>query len=162
MTSAKNDNQPMRVAAGATSDYITVMIGEQTFGIPVHLVQDVFMPQSVTRVPLAPREVAGVLNLRGRILTAIDMRSCLGLPSRQGGAAPMAVGIEKNGEAYGLVIDQVGEVLSLNREDCEPNPANLDPRWRRVSRGVYRLDGNLLVVLDVDRILDFEKAAGAA
>jgi len=167
MTSARNDNQAgMQTAAragiGPTSDYITVMIGEQSFGIPVSLVQDVFMPQSVTRVPLAPREVAGVLNLRGRILTAIDMRSCLDLPARVGGAAPMAVGIEKNGEAYGLVIDQVGEVLSLKREDLEPNPANLDPRWRKVSRGVYRLDGNLLVVLDVDRILDFEKAAGAA
>jgi purine-binding chemotaxis protein CheW len=116
----------------------------------------------VTRVPLAPREVAGVLNLRGRIVTAIDMRSSLGLPARETGKPPMAVGIEKSGEAYGLVIDQVGEVLSLNREDCEPNPANLDPRWRKVSRGVYRLDGNLLVVLDVDRILDFDKAAGAA
>jgi len=146
----------------STSDYITVLIADQSFGIPVNLVQDVFMPQSVTRVPLAPKEVAGVLNLRGRILTAIDMRSSLGLPPRDTGKTPMAVGIEKNGEAYGLFIDQVGEVLSLNREDCEPNPANLDPRWRKVSRGVYRLDGNLLVVLDVDRILDFEKAAGTA
>ena len=163
MTTAKNDNQPaQRQGSAAISDYITVMIGEQSFGIPVNVVQDVFMPQSLTRVPLAPKEVAGVLNLRGRILTAIDMRSCLGLPPRQEDRAPMAVGIEKNGEAYGLVIDQVGEVLSLDREDCEPNPANLDPRWRGVSRGVYRLDGNLLVVLDVDRILDFEKAAGAA
>jgi purine-binding chemotaxis protein CheW len=160
MSQAKNDNQPAR--AGATADYITVLIGEQNFGIPVDMVQDVFMPQSVTRVPLAPREVAGVLNLRGRIVTAIDMRNCLDLPPREGDAASMAVGIEKNGEAYGLVIDQVGEVLNLKREDCESNPANLDPRWSQVSRGVYRLDGNLLVVLDVDRILDFEKAAGAA
>jgi len=155
-----NDNQPVR--AGATADYITVLIGGQNFGIPVDLVQDVFMPQSVTRVPLAPREVAGVLNLRGRIVTAVDMRSCLDLPAREDSAASMAVGIEKNGEAYGLVIDQVGEVLSLRREDCEANPANLDPHWSRVSRGVYRLDGNLLVVLDVDRILDFERAASAA
>lgn len=162
MTNARNDNHSQSARGGATADFITVMIGEQSFGIPVNLVQDVFMPQSVTRVPLAPREVAGVLNLRGRILTAIDMRNCLDLPPREGGAAAMAIGIEKNGEAYGLVIDQVGEVLSLGREDCEPNPANLDPRWRKVSRGVYRLDGNLLVVLDVDRILDFDKAAGAA
>jgi purine-binding chemotaxis protein CheW len=162
MTSARNDNQPARSGSNTRCDYITVLIGEQNFGIPVGLVQDVFMPQSVTRVPLAPREVAGILNLRGRIVTAIDLRRCLDLPAREPGAAPMAVGIEKNGEAYGLVIDQVGEVLSLNREDCEPNPANLEPRWREVSRGVYRLDGNLLVVLDVDRILDFERAAGAA
>lgn len=150
------------VAAATTQDFITVIIAGQTFGIPVGLVQDVFVPQSVTRVPLAPPEVAGVLNLRGRIVTAVDMRRSLGLPPRNDGKPSMAVGIEKNGEAYGLVIDQVGEVLSLISEECEPNPANLDPCWRSVSRGIYRLDGTLLVVLEVDRILEFEKSVEAA
>ena len=158
---AQRDAPPAE-RTGAAGDYITVVIGGQCFGIPVGLIQDVFLPHAITRVPLAPREVAGVLNLRGRILTAIDMRSCLDLPPRADEVPPMAIGIEKNGETYGLVIDQVGEVLSLKRENREPNPPNLDPRWRRVSRGVYRLDGNLMVELDVDRILDFEQAAGEA
>lgn len=143
-------------------DFITVMIAGQLFGIPVSMVQDVFIPRSMTHVPLAPREVAGVLNLRGRIVTAIDVRECLGLPPREGTGPAMAVGIEKDGEAYGLIIDTVGEVLSLHLDECEPNPANLDPRWRVISRGVYRLDGNLLVVLDVDHILDFSRGAQAA
>lgn len=148
--------------AGRTTDFITVVLANQTFGIPVSLVQDVFIPQSVTRVPLAPPEVAGVLNLRGRIVTAIDLRRCLDLPAIEPGRTTMAVGIEKAGEAYGLVIDQVGEVLSLAGEALERNPATLDPRWRHVSRGVYRLDGTLLVILDVDRILDFDRHAEAA
>jgi purine-binding chemotaxis protein CheW len=153
-----------QTALGMTGaiDYITVLIAGQLFGIPVHMVQDVFIPQSMTRVPLAPREVAGVLNLRGRIVTAIDVRQCLGLPGRDEAKPAMAVGIEKDGEAYGLIIDSVGEVLSLHGEDCEQNPANLDPRWRQISRGVYRLDGNLLVVLDVDHILDFGRSTQAA
>ncbi len=149
-------------AASGPIDFITVMIAGQLFGIPVSMVQDVFIPRSMTHVPLAPREVAGVLNLRGRIVTAIDVRECLGLPAREGTGPAMAVGIEKDGEAYGLIIDTVGEVLSLQLDECEPNPANLDPRWRVISRGVYRLDGNLLVVLDVDHILDFGRSAQAA
>lgn len=158
MTSTHSMTHP----ADGPVDFITVQIAGQMFGIPVSMVQDVFIPQSMTRVPLAPREIAGILNLRGRIVTAIDVRQCLGLGAREGTSAAMAVGIEKDGEAYGLVIDSVGEVLSLNLEDCEQNPANLDPRWRQISRGVYRLDGNLLVVLDVDHILDFGRGAQAA
>jgi purine-binding chemotaxis protein CheW len=71
----------------------------------------------------------------------------------------MAVGIEHQSESYGLVIDKVGEVLSLSPTQFEANPANLDPKWRGVSKGVYRLDGKLLVVLDVASLLDLEKAA---
>ena len=151
-----------RAVGDGSTDFITVVIGAQTFGIPVDLVHDVFVPQSITRVPLSPREVAGVLNLRGRVVTAIDVRQCLGLPPREAGTRVMAVGIEKDNEPYGLVIDEVGEVLSLAGSACEQNPTNLDPQWRRVSRGVYRLDGNLLVILDVDRLLDFEKYSDAA
>jgi len=147
----------------ALTDFVTVMIADQWFGIPVHLIHDVFAPQSITQVPLAREEVAGVLNLRGRIVTAIDMRSKLGLPRRTETTGPlMAVGIEKNGESYGLIIDQVGEVLSLEEEAFEPNPTNLDPRWREVAGGVFRLEKTLLVVLDVARVLDFPDLIKAA
>lgn len=143
-------------------DFVTVLIADQWFGIPVRLIHDVFSPQAITQVPLAQPEVAGVLNLRGRIVTAIDMRSKLSLPKRDGADGGMAVGIEKHGESYGLIIDQVGEVLSLDADTYERNPANLDPRWRGVSRGVYRLEGSLLVVLDVDRVLEFADAGPMA
>jgi purine-binding chemotaxis protein CheW len=142
-------------ARSGVKDFITVGVANQTFGIPVGSVQDVFVPQSITRVPLAPREIAGVLNLRGRIVTAVDLRARLGLPPAEGSQARLAVGIERGTEAYGLLIDELGDVLSLAPEALEPNPSNLDAQWSAISRGVYRLDGNLLVLLDVDRVLDF-------
>src|SRR5580704_7943065 len=139
--------------AGADSviEYVTVLLGGQLFGLPISRVLDVFMPARLTRVPLAQPEIAGVLNLRGRIVTAIDMRCRLGLPARDEKRPPMAVGIECRGESYGLLIDTVGEVLKLDDAAREANPVNLDARLARISAGVHRLDGQLLVILDVDR-----------
>lgn len=133
--------------------YVTVVIGGQLFGLPIERVHDVFMPESITRVPLSRPEIAGVLNLRGRIVTAIDMRRRLHLPPRDDGGQAMAVGIEHKGESYGLLIDNVGEVLDLPTNGREPNPVNLDPRWTAISGGVHRLNGQLMVILDVDRVL---------
>ena len=135
-------------------EYVTAMIGGQLFGLPILRVQDVFMPERLTRVPLAPLEIAGVLNLRGRIVTLIDMRSCLGLEARSDGVPSMAIGVESSGESYGLLIDSVGEVLKLDDSTREANPINLDPRLARVSVGIHRLEGQLLMVVDVDRVLD--------
>jgi purine-binding chemotaxis protein CheW len=133
-------------------NYVTAMIGEQLFGLPIDRVQDVFTPDRLTAVPLAPPEVAGVLNLRGRIATAIDMRCKLGLPTGER-KSTMAVGIEYNEEFFALLIDRIGEVVELAPASREPNPRNLDPRWARVSQGVHRLEHHLLVILDVDRLL---------
>ena len=144
------------------TEYVTVLIGGQLFGLPISRVQDVFMPERLTRVPLAAPEIAGVLNLRGRIVTALDMRRRLDLPPRQDNRPPMAVGIELKGESYGLLIDTVGEVMKLADGRREPNPVNLDARLASVSAGVHRLDGQLLVVLDVDRVLDMASDAMAA
>ncbi len=144
------------------TEYVTVVIGEQLFGLPIARVQDVFVPERLTRVPLAPSEVAGVLNLRGRIVTAIDMRSRLDLDKRREGQPVMAIGIDLRGEFYGLLIDSVGEVMKFPNGACEAKPANLDARWSGVASGVIRLEGQLLVVLDVDRVLDMRKRAVAA
>jgi purine-binding chemotaxis protein CheW len=144
------------------TEYVTVMIGDQLFGLPISRVQDVFMPDRLTRVPLSAPEIAGVLNLRGRIVTAVDMRRRLGLPPRTDGRPPMAVGIELRGESYGLLIDSVGEVLKLADGTREPNPVNLDQHLARVSGGVHRLDGQLMVILDVDRVLEMASDALAA
>jgi len=146
----------------AVIEYVTVLLGGQLFGLPISRVQDVFMPQRLTRVPLARPEIAGVLNLRGRIVTAIDMRCRLGLPRRDEERPPMAVGIECKGESYGLLIDTVGEVLKLDDNAREPNPVNLDAKLAQISAGVHRLDGQLLVILDVERVLDMGHEAMAA
>ncbi|MCG8444498.1 MAG: chemotaxis protein CheW [Hyphomicrobiales bacterium] len=156
-----NDNV-VSLIEDETTEFVTVHIGEQLFGLPINRVHDVFLPESITLVPLAPRDVAGVLNLRGRIVTAIDMRGRLGMPPRDAEETPMAVGIEYGGESFGLLIDSVGEVLRLSTAELESNPINLDSRWARVSAGVYRLEGRLMVILNVDRVLSMEAAAFAA
>ncbi len=116
-------------------EYVTATVGGQLFGLPILRVQDVFAPARITRVPLAAPEIAGVLNLRGRIVTLIDLRCRLGLGTREDNSTIMAIGVESQGESYGLLIDAIGEVLKLDETSREPNPANLDPETRhRVGR----------------------------
>jgi purine-binding chemotaxis protein CheW len=143
------------------AEYVTFTTAGQIFGLPIERVQDVFKPTRITRVPLAGAEISGVLNLRGRIVTAIDLRNRLGLEPPQDSRPSMAIGIEFAGESFGLIVDTVGEVLKLPDEACEANPVNLDRKLAHVSSGVFRLDGSLLVVLDIDRVLElaFEAAA---
>jgi len=145
-----------------STEFVTFTVAGQGFGLPIARVQDVFKPARITRVPLAGAEIAGVLNLRGRIVTVIDMRSRLELQQRQGGGEPMAIGIDAKGESFGLLVDAVGEVLRLPDSEREPNPVNLDRKLAAVSTGVHRLDGELLVVLDIDRVLDLRAEAAAA
>ena len=155
---------PRSVALGdpAAHDYVSIFIAGQIFGIPVLQVQDVLGPQRITRIPLAPPEVAGSLNLRGRIVTAIDVRTRLKLPKNPDGKESMSVVVDQGGEQYSLLVDNVGEVLSLTSGTYERNPATLDLAWREVSNGIHRLDGNLLIILDVARLLDFATSADAA
>ena len=153
--SDKRNETPVAVAAAGASDFVTMTVADQLFGIPVLAVQDVLGPQRITRIPLAPREVAGALNLRGRIVTAIDVRSRLNLPTRNADSPGMSVVVDHKGELYSLIVDAVGEVMSLPADAYERNPTTLDPRWREVSSGVHRLEGRLLVTLDVDRLLGF-------
>ncbi|WP_407168974.1 chemotaxis protein CheW [Bradyrhizobium sp. ORS 111] len=150
------------ISDGAMAEYVTAVIGGQLFGLPISRVQDVFMPERLTRVPLASGEIAGVLNLRGRIVTVIDMRARLGLPKADSGQVMMAVGVDLRGESYGLLIDQIGEVLRLPEASREDNPVNLDPRMAKLAGGVHRLDGQLMVVLDVDRVLELMPDVKAA
>lgn len=142
-------------------EYVTVTVGDQRLGIPVLRVQDVLRAQPLTRIPLAPREIAGSLNLRGRIVTAVDVRVRLGLPPREKGAAFMNVVVEQENELYSLMVDSVGDVLGLTSETYEANPVTLDPIWREVSDGLHRLEDGLLVILDVDRILALVAAEAA-
>ena len=144
------------------NEYVTAMIGGQLFGLPIRRVQDVFIPDRLTRVPLAPAEIAGVLNLRGRIVTLIDLGLRLGLAREVNSGPAMAIGVEFRGESFGLLIDNVGEVLKFDGAALEPNPINLDPRLAAVSTGIFRLDGQLLIVIDVDRILGVPGQAAAA
>lgn len=135
-------------------EYLSITINDQIFGIPILQVQDVLGEQKITRIPLAPPAIAGSLNLRGRIVTAIDVRKCLGLEAASERLSGMSVVVENKGELYSLMIDSIGDVLSLKLKDFEQNPPTLDSLWRDISQGIFRLENDLLVVLDVPKLLD--------
>lgn len=132
---------------------LTLTVAGQNCGVPVLVVRDVLGSQTITPIPLAPAEIAGAMNLRGRIVTAVDLRRRLRLPPREAGAKPMSVVVEQGGELYAMLADEVGEVIPLAAEERAPNPPTLEPLWREVSRGVHRRDGQLLILLDVERLL---------
>lgn len=136
-------------------DFVTFIIGNQMFGIPVLRVQDILTPNQIAPIPLAPNEVRGSINLRGRIVTVIDVRVRLGLPLREvEEEGNMGVTVEQDNDLYTLLVDQIGDVIGLSPKLYENNPGTLDPKWRDFSIGVYRLEKQLMVVLDIDRLLD--------
>lgn len=145
----------------AAREFVTINLSGQLLGIPVLDVHDVLNAQKMTKIPLAPPSVAGVLNLRGRIVTAIDLRVHLGFPPRGEDEKSMSVVVEHNGDPYSLLIDSVGEVLALPDDDFEKSPVTLDDRLRAVCGGVYRLEKELLVVLEVSTLLDFDVSDAA-
>jgi len=145
--------RPDTAASEDTQVLVTLTVGDQLCGVPVLAVRDILGEQAITRIPLARPEIAGSLNLRGRIVTAIDLRRRLRLSSPPPGQARMSVVAEQGGELYALLVDQVLEVLSLDTSQFERNPPTLEKAWAEFSTGIFRLDGRLLVVLDVSRLL---------
>lgn len=143
--------------------FVTMTISGQLFGVPIMQVEDIVEPDRITKVPLAPRQIAGVMNLRGRVVTVIDLKQCLGRAALNGhanddeAAEPQrrfSITVEKNGSLYTLLVDNIGDVRALPDSGLETIPPNLDSQFRRVASGVYRLKGELLVVLDVDKVFE--------
>ncbi|MDJ0980379.1 MAG: chemotaxis protein CheW [Kiloniellales bacterium] len=145
-----------------SEDFVSFSIAGQLFGIPVLKVQDVLASYKISRIPLAPPEIMGQLNLRGRVVTAIDIRRRIGLPPRDGKDKSMSIVVDNDNELYSLIVDSVGEVLSLDSTAFEASPPTLDPSFRTYAVGVYRLDQGLLVLLDVACLLSFGGIAVAA
>ncbi|MCF6344427.1 MAG: chemotaxis protein CheW [Devosiaceae bacterium] len=135
--------------------YVTIRLAGQLFGLPIDRVQDVFMPDNFTFVPLAETQIAGVLNLRGRILTAIDLSKVLNVAAvNETNIERPAISVIYANELYGLLIDIIGEVVTLDSEQLEANPVNLDAEWAKISVGTYRLEDELLVILDIDVLIE--------
>ena len=151
--------RPDTVTDEADHVFVTLTVADQLCGVPVLAVRDILGERKITRIPLAPREIAGSLNLRGRIVTAIDLRECLHLEPAPVGQPRMSVVADQGGELYALLVDQVSEVLSLKASAFERNPPTLPPAWAQFSTGIYRLDGRLLVVLDIARLLALGEAS---
>jgi len=138
------------------NEYVSFWIGKQLLGVPVNTVQEVLNPQKIARTPKARPEIAGLLNLRGQIVTAVDLRKRLGLPPLEGDRQPMNVVVRYKGESFSLLVDEVGEVINVESEKMGDIPHTLDSRWKSVTRGVFRLESRLFVILDVGAILQFD------
>lgn len=150
----------MSALKAGSQEFVTLTVGGQWFGIPVLHVEDVLDRRDVAQIPLADRVIAGSINLRGRIVTVIDMRKRLKLPPREDKKPGMNVVVEHEGNLYSLQIDAVGEVMEVPSERYEKNPATVDPLWRDFSEGIYRLENRLLIVLNVAKLLNLGGGTG--
>ena len=147
--------------ANETKQLVTVVVEGQLLGLPISRVHDVFALQNLTLVPRAPTAVAGLVNLRGRVVTMLSLRVMLGFSEIEVKDGAMAVGVEWRDEALGLVVDKVGEVLEVDSAAREKTPANLDPRWAAVCAGLHKLPIGLLVEIDLNALLERPLQAAA-
>jgi purine-binding chemotaxis protein CheW len=145
-----------RAQAGA--QFATFLVADLLFGVDVLRVQEVLRLQQMTRVPQAPDVIEGLINLRGQIVTAIDMRRRLQLPPRAGDQTAMNIVVRTDDGAVSLLVDEIGDVLDMDEATYERPPENLDPATRELVHGVYKLKDRLLLVLDAERTVDL--AAG--
>ncbi len=137
-----------------TTQYATFTLADQWYGLEVERVQEVLRAQLCTPVPSAPPAIAGLINLRGQVVTALDIRTVLGLPERAQGKDPMNVVVRVKGEAMAFLVDVIGGVIDVDDSSFEPPPDTLAGQRREFIRGSYKLDGRLLMALDVDRTAD--------
>ena len=147
-------------AAQSNGQLSTFFVADLFFGVDVLRVQEVLRFQQMTHVPKAPEVIEGLINLRGQIVTAIDLRRRLGLPPRAGGQLPTNVVIRTDDGAVSLLVDGIGDVLDVTSDAFERPPENLDPAARDIIRGVYKLKDRLLLVLDEEKTVSL--AAGNA
>jgi purine-binding chemotaxis protein CheW len=135
----------------ATSQLATFWLDGDLFGVEVEHVQEVLRSQSITRVPLAPSAVAGLINLRGQVVTAIELRERLGRKPRPEGQEAVVIVVRLHGEAVSLLVDSIADVVDVDVRDFEAPPDTLDGAGRELIRGAYKLSGQLLLALDVNR-----------
>jgi len=136
--------------------YSTFYVADLFFGIDVLNVQEVLRYQEMTRVPLAPDVIEGLINLRGQIVTAVDLRRRLNVKPRENGSTPMNIVVRSEEGAVSLLVDEISDVLEVNPASYEPPPQNLPPEQRELIEGLYKLDGRLLLILNTERVLQIQ------
>ncbi len=141
------------------NQFSTFYLDGHFFGIDVLEVQEVFRYQEMTKVQLAPPVVRGLINLRGQIITAIDLRRRLEMPDREEGVLPMNVVVRTDDAAVSLLVDEIGDVLEASPDDFEPPPDTIRGVTRDLVRGVYKLEGKLLLILDTQKTIDLQTQA---
>lgn len=137
-----------------TKQYCTFLLDDQYFGVDVQEVQEVIRYQEMTRVPLASHVVSGLINLRGRIVTAIDLRRRLGHSDRPAGKLPMNVVIRTGDDAVSLLVDEIGDVIEVDIDNFETPPDTLQGIARTLVDGAYKLDHRLMLVLNTHQAVE--------
>jgi len=161
MASVEESRGATGTAGETGGQFATFFVDNLLFGVSVLRVQEVLRYQEMTSVPRAPDVIEGLINLRGQIVTAIDMRRRLGLAPRSGGRSPMNMVVRSDDGAVSLLVDEIGDVLEVDDAAFEVAPENVDTRIRDLTTGMYKLKERLLLILDTRKAIDVS-AAGAA
>jgi purine-binding chemotaxis protein CheW len=133
--------------------YVSFWVDGQLLGVPVSAVQEVLNSQNIARTPRSKPEIAGLLNLRGQIVTAVDLRMSLCLPPLGDEKSSMNVVLRFRGESFSLLVDEVGDVFDVSKESILPVPRTLNAHWLKVTTGVVRQESGLFIILDVATVL---------
>ena len=136
-----------------TRQYCTFYVNKLYFGVDVKRVQEVIRYQQMTRVPLAPNAIEGLINLRGQIVTAIDLRCHFGMPARADEYLPMNVVVRDGENAVSFLVDKIGDVVEVENSLFEPPPNTVHPSVRNLIHGTYKLPDRLLLAMDTERVL---------
>jgi purine-binding chemotaxis protein CheW len=158
VTETETASSSRRAISAREEQFCTFRLGDLLFGVEVLCVQEVLLKQQMTRLPLVSSVVSGLINLRGQIVTAIDLRQRLGMAPLEAGRDAMNVVVRTNDEAFSLVVDEIGDVLDVDPELFEAPPETLTGVARELILGAYKLDGQLLLVLDVEKAIEIENA----
>jgi len=142
-------------ASSKKTSFFTVYVNDSVFGLDVNEAQAIFRVGSITPIPLMQMEVAGFINLRGKVVVAVSLRRRLGAPPAEGNGESVAIGLERGGEPFALLVDRVGDVLTLSESARTDIPPHCDELQSRYTRDLYVLDSGLIPILDVQRLFDF-------
>jgi purine-binding chemotaxis protein CheW len=142
------------ITKDSKKQFLTMNVAGQLLGIAINTIREVLSSQTITRVPLSPKEVMGSLNLRGRIVTAIDLRVILNLTTDKSNINNTSVVVDHENELYSFVVDSIGEVLEISTSEFVSNPTNLNKNWQDLSLGICPLKDKLLVVSDIKKVLE--------
>jgi purine-binding chemotaxis protein CheW len=150
MSQAGQETARKKKTAITLAEMCSVRLGEGLFGVPITHILEIVGSARPQPVPLAPGFVGGLVHYRGDVLTTVSLRQVLGMPPKEGSQDILV--LESTGGSFGLLVDSVGEVLTVSSADYEPNPSILDERRRALFAGAYKLKDSLLVMLDPERL----------
>lgn len=142
-----------RTRAATELQFATFYVGRMLLGVDIRVVQEINRQSEITNVPHAPDHVRGVINLRGEVATVVDLRTILGLPRAERSRQTRNLIVHHRGESIGLLVDRISDILTLRADEIDPPPTNVDGVAGRLMSGVYTLDSEIVVLLDIDEVL---------